>query len=293
MTRGRLHPVAAALVLAVAAWTLMGVLAAPSRAATTGRLSFEPHAGNSATPLSVVSSGRCSDSRATNVLVRVTGPGFPSVGQNVAPNQRAEIYPIDPSSGGYTVPFQDTLQNFAAEQTPPVRLSGRYQFTLVCTQKYGRGTFGTFTGALTFGSGTHFTDGVKAAPVAAAPGRITAARSTHTARPPSPSPRATVHPTSAARTPSAQGTAPPAVHSGSAAARAKPKPTTPPRRSAGALTSDSAASSAAAVAVDPVADRAPSHDAWWLLVLAAVASTVGVLVASAARRRRLRMRDGF
>ena len=182
MTRGRAHPVAAALVFAVAAWTLMGVVAAPSRAATAGRLSFEPHAGNSATPLSVVSSGRCSDSRATNVLVRVTGPGFPAVGQNVAPNQRAEIYPIDPSSGGYTVPFQDTLQNFAAEQTPPVTLSGRYQFTLVCTQKYGRGTFGTFTGALTFGSGTHFTDGVKAAPATATPGRTTAAQgSTHIA----------------------------------------------------------------------------------------------------------------
>jgi hypothetical protein len=123
---------------------------------TTGTLTFQPASGLDSAPLTAVSTGVCSDPRGTNLQLRVSGAGFPP-DTNVTPNLKASIYPVDPSTGGYDVPLQDTLQDFAAQQTPAAKLAGRYEFTLVCKKPLGRDVFQSYVGSLVFSSPTHFT----------------------------------------------------------------------------------------------------------------------------------------
>ncbi len=126
----------------------------PAVAASTGTLSFVPASGLDATPLSVVSSGMCS-APATNLQLRVSGPGFAS-DTNVTPNLGISVYPIDGDTGGYDVPLQDTLRGFAAQQQPPATLTGKYDFTLVCKRPIGRTVYATYTGSVEFSSPAHY-----------------------------------------------------------------------------------------------------------------------------------------
>lgn len=155
------------LVLAVCAATLSiptTVAVAATTRGATGGLSFLPASGSAEWPLTAVSTGVCSDPRGTNLQLQVKGKGFPA-GTNVTPNLAAHVYPVDPSTGGYDVPLQDTLQHFAAQQHPPAILSGRYDFTLVCKKPWGNGVYNTYRGSLWFSSATHYhTLTVSAAP---------------------------------------------------------------------------------------------------------------------------------
>jgi hypothetical protein len=143
--------------------TLVGLFLVPgtlvvgsARAAEpAGELSFDPPTGLDSYSLSVVSSGVCTDSRATNLQLRVSGAGFPD-NTNVTPNLNKAVYPIDPRTGGYDVSLQDTMQAFASRQSPPAVLSGRYTFTLICRRPFGETSFGSYSGTLTFATPTHY-----------------------------------------------------------------------------------------------------------------------------------------
>jgi hypothetical protein len=153
----RLARAVTGLTVITASLAVPSLMAVGARAGTepTGSLGFLPASGLDSFSLTAVSSGLCSDPRGTNLQLRVTGRGFPA-GINVTPNLKAAVYPVDPTTGGYDVPLQDTLRSFAAQQNPPATLSGRYDFTLICKKPWGKGDYGSYTGSLTFSSPTHY-----------------------------------------------------------------------------------------------------------------------------------------
>jgi hypothetical protein len=121
-----------------------------------GGLVVSPSAGLDSTPLTVTSTGVCVSPKATHLLGRIFGPGFPAAGQNVVPNQPAAIYTIDRSVGGYEVPLQNTLGAFAAEQSPPAQLVGRYVLELFCQDTFGQTRYATYSVVLDFTSPSRF-----------------------------------------------------------------------------------------------------------------------------------------
>ena len=147
MKRSILRPVAVGIAtLSTVAGLAIGAVS--SQAASVGTLTFTPSSGTDQTPLLVTTSGPCPGG--TNLQVNVTGAGFPAAGQNVTPNNDQTIFPTDAVTGGYLVPFSDTMQSFASQQTPPATLSGDYNVSLICKAHLGSGTFGTFDGVVTF-----------------------------------------------------------------------------------------------------------------------------------------------
>jgi hypothetical protein len=195
------------LAVSAAALSVPTVAAAATAAGATGTLSFLPASGIASSPLTAVSTGVCSDPRGTNLQLEVIGKGFPP-GTNVTPNLAAHVYPVDPSTGGYDVPLQDTLQHFAAQMNPPASLSGRYEFTLVCKKPWGKGIYNTYRGALWFSSATNFRSltvassprtpvAVSPSPAATRPTPVTV--TPHVSKLPAgttPAPTITFHPTS-------------------------------------------------------------------------------------------------
>ncbi|MDX6245405.1 MAG: hypothetical protein QOE76_3128 [Frankiales bacterium] len=155
--------------------SLLVVLAAPVEAQAKGTLAFSPASGLDSMSLTVVSSDICPATPPSNLQLMVTGSGFPA-DTNVTPNLSASIYPIDPVSGGYDVPLQESLRDFAAQQTPPAKLSGRYQFSLVCRAALGTKVYAAYSGSLWFVSPTHYNAIAPPTEVAASPRPAAASR---------------------------------------------------------------------------------------------------------------------
>lgn len=177
--------------LFIAVLGLLAVGAAvPAEAQPVGTLTFSPATGLDSMSLTVVSSNVCPAGPASNVQLRVSGAGFPT-GTNVTPNLSSSAYPVDPDTGGYDVPLQDSLRDFAAQQSPPATLSGRYDFSLVCRGALGKAVYATYAGALVFSSPTRYS-AVAASTGAVAPPTSTPSATSRAAGSRTPSPAVTV-----------------------------------------------------------------------------------------------------
>ena len=147
--------------VAVAAALSIGIpaLATSARAETFGPklpgfLTIMPSTGSDTTPIDIATPGLCPGG--TRGQLRVFGHGFPASGQNVSPNNDLSIYPIDPTTGGYDIPFSDTMGSFAAQQVPPATLAGIYNIWMLCRPHLGTTDFGYFSGAINFTSKKHY-----------------------------------------------------------------------------------------------------------------------------------------
>lgn len=144
--------------LLAAGLTLVGAtagvtaLAAPAFAAQAPvtTLSFVPATGVASTPMYIVVPQPC-PAQATNVLARAFGHGFPATGQTVVTNQSSGIS----HSAAFLMPFQDSFVGFAADNG--TKLEGPYQIKLSCINRLDTKTYASFSAAITFSDGGHFT----------------------------------------------------------------------------------------------------------------------------------------
>lgn len=136
--------------LVLGATALLG--SGPAGAGTLGSLTLAPPTGADTTPISVRTSGGC-PADAPNIIVAVTGKGFPAAGQIVVGNTSAGVS----SSGPFSVALSDTLAVFAAQQPAPVPLDGVYELTLTCRTALDPASRGTYTDTLFFSSPTTYT----------------------------------------------------------------------------------------------------------------------------------------
>ncbi|NUR31571.1 MAG: hypothetical protein HOV83_37995, partial [Catenulispora sp.] len=142
---------AAAALLAVAILGTGVVPAARAGAAPPkGTLLVQPYDGLDTSPPQVVTSGPCP--AGDSIIARMKGPGFPAEGAVVRNNSLISLYQKT-SAGGLVIPLYDTFKTIAADQNPPVKLTGTYTITVACIQKLVFGTsLGDFVGTLKFAS---------------------------------------------------------------------------------------------------------------------------------------------
>lgn len=154
----------------LAATTLVGVVAVSGATAAQawtlgtqlGTATVSPVNGGDIDTPTIDTPGPCSDPAATNSQLVMYGAGFPSDGLNVSANNSNAILPHN-AAGGYVVGLQDSLQNFASAQMPPVIFTGQYTIALVCKHSFGQTDYGDYVATLTFTDPHHYTSG---APVA-------------------------------------------------------------------------------------------------------------------------------
>ena len=139
--------------LVLGATALLG--SGPAGAGTLGSLTLTPPTGADTTPISVRTSGGC-PADAPNIIVAITGKGFPASGQTVVGNTNAGVS----SSGPFSVALSDTLAAFAAQQPVPAPLDGVYELTLTCRTALDPASRGTYTDTLLFSSPTAYTTDV-------------------------------------------------------------------------------------------------------------------------------------
>ena len=118
-------------------------------------ITFNPASGADTSTISLTTSGPCMNSNATNMVVKVTGSGFPATGQIVVGNTPISAFTTT-SSNGYEIPLAETMHDFANLQTPPATLSGPYTFAASCLPNVGFTSLGDFTGTITFTSPTAY-----------------------------------------------------------------------------------------------------------------------------------------
>ncbi len=145
---------------------ITGVAAAPAlafgpalgSAVVEAEGSQTPGMGVDASPMHIVTPGPCPNNpQVTNAQVFMFGSGFPVEGYPVTANNSIGILPASPS-GGYDITLLDTLQNFAAAQSPPAVLSGEYVFYLECKHYFGSTDYGDYQGSIFYTDPTHWTN---------------------------------------------------------------------------------------------------------------------------------------
>ncbi|MEU1618042.1 Ig-like domain repeat protein [Streptomyces sp. NPDC005722] len=141
------------LASALAAGGIAVAVAGTARAEVIGSMEVAPATGTDLSGMSLTTSAPCPD-EATNLIVKVTGSGFPAEGQNVVGNSEIAIYPGAPG-GGFTVPLMQTMRDYAKDAGFD-ELKGRYDFTLTCRKAFGSATYGDFTTAVWFTSNTTY-----------------------------------------------------------------------------------------------------------------------------------------
>ncbi|GGR96680.1 hypothetical protein Snoj_59280 [Streptomyces nojiriensis] len=144
---------AAVLVAAVVTLAATALPGAAAQAAPTGTAVINPATGSDTTSVDLATSAAC-PAPATNVLVKVTGKGFPAEGKNVVGNSPISTYGQAPS-GGIVVPLTMTMRDYANE-AGFTTLEGRYDLTVVCRKAFGSDTYGDFTGSMWFTSNTEY-----------------------------------------------------------------------------------------------------------------------------------------
>ncbi|MFF4446890.1 WxL protein peptidoglycan domain-containing protein [Streptomyces sp. NPDC001502] len=154
-TRPTRRDAAGAAVLAAAVVTLAATAlpGAAAQAAPTGTAVINPATGTDTTSVDLATSAAC-PAPATNVLVKVTGKGFPAEGKNVVGNSPISTYGQAPS-GGIVIPLTMTMRDYANE-AGFTTLEGRYDLTVVCRKAFGSDTYGDFTGSMWFTSNTEY-----------------------------------------------------------------------------------------------------------------------------------------
>ncbi len=111
--------------------------------------------GGTTTTSSLVlnTNGTCADPNATNVVVKISGTGFPAGGANVVGNSPASNFA---SGSNYSIPISNTLQVIGNAQSPAVVYSGTYTFDVVCRTALSSTSLGDFLGTITFSTPTTF-----------------------------------------------------------------------------------------------------------------------------------------
>jgi hypothetical protein len=142
-----------ATLLASGATTVIG--AATAHADTQlGTMTATPATGADNDAMSFTTSGGCT-AGGTNLIMSVTGQGFPATGTQVVGNSAISVYQ-QTAAGGYVVPLSNTMR-FFAQQAGITALSGEYDFTLTCRNAFGATTFGSYVGKIWFTSPTSYT----------------------------------------------------------------------------------------------------------------------------------------
>ncbi|MCX4801449.1 DUF916 domain-containing protein [Streptomyces sp. NBC_01214] len=144
---------AAVLVAAVVTLAAAALPGAAAEAAQAGTAVINPATGTDTTSVDLATSAAC-PAPATNVLVKVTGKGFPAEGKNVVGNSPISTYGQAPS-GGIVIPLTMTMRDYANE-AGFTTLEGRYDLTVVCRKAFGSETYGDFTGSMWFTSNTEY-----------------------------------------------------------------------------------------------------------------------------------------
>ncbi|MEV6005971.1 LPXTG cell wall anchor domain-containing protein [Streptomyces sp. NPDC051976] len=149
------RPAAAGLgSIVLACGVAAGVMAASTaHADVLGAMAVSPATGTDTSGVTLTTAGAC-PSDATNIIVSVTGSGFPAAGQNVVSNSPISTYQSTPS-GGIAVPLTQTMRDYA-NTAGFSTLKGRYDFTLTCRAAFGSSTFGDFTASMWFTSNTTY-----------------------------------------------------------------------------------------------------------------------------------------
>lgn len=150
MKKKLLRPLAvcAAALAASAGLTILGATGADA-AYSNDSLAITPATGSDATAPVVNTSGPCPAS-ATNLQVRIAGPGFATFAGAVG-NSSISAYGVN-GQGGYTVPFSSTLRDIGNTQAPVVSYLGRYTVTLFCRTATNATSLKDFTGFINFTS---------------------------------------------------------------------------------------------------------------------------------------------
>jgi LPXTG-motif cell wall-anchored protein len=149
------RPAAAGLgSIVLACGVAAGVMAASTaHADVLGTMDVSPATGTDTSGVTLTTSGPC-PSDATNLIVSVTGSGFPAAGQNVVSNSPISTYASTPA-GGIAVPLTQTMRDYA-NTAGFSTLKGRYDFTLTCRAAFGSTTFGDFSSSMWFTSNTTY-----------------------------------------------------------------------------------------------------------------------------------------
>ncbi|MGW1884819.1 Ig-like domain repeat protein [Streptomyces sp. NPDC001970] len=131
-----------------------GLLLAPAaHAAEIGTAEVTPATGSDTSSMSLTTSGPCPDS-ATNVIVTVTGSGFPAAGQNVVGNSPIATYASTPE-GGLVIPLTQTMRDYA-NTAGFTNLTGKYTFLVTCRTAFNPTSLGDFPGSVWFTSNTTY-----------------------------------------------------------------------------------------------------------------------------------------
>ncbi|MER5464610.1 Ig-like domain-containing protein [Streptomyces sp. NPDC002668] len=131
-----------------------GLILAPSaHAADVGTAAVTPATGSDTSSISLTTSGPC-PANATNVIVSVTGSGFPAGGQNVVGNSPIDTYGST-ADGGLVIPLSQTMRDYA-NTAGFANLTGKYSFTVTCRTAFNGTSLGDFPGAVWFTSNTAY-----------------------------------------------------------------------------------------------------------------------------------------
>ncbi|MFK0158128.1 Ig-like domain repeat protein [Streptomyces sp. NPDC090499] len=153
MWKLRLSRVTAGGLAALVALLTVGLVAPSASAAEIGTATVTPATGTDTSSMNVTTSGAC-PANATNVIVSVTGSGFPAAGQNVVGNSPISSYGTD-SNGGLIIPLTQTMRDYA-NTAGFTTLTGKYTFLVTCRTAFNGTSLGDFPASVWFTSNTTY-----------------------------------------------------------------------------------------------------------------------------------------
>src|SRR5262245_1987459 len=121
-----------------------------------GVAAVAPVRGDSTTPITLTTAGRCP--KGTNILTKIFGTGFPVDGENVVGNRETTEFGSPPNDW-LVVPLTITLQEAVRRQATPFRLAGDYRIVITCRDPLpstGIYEYGDYVARLRFGSGGRY-----------------------------------------------------------------------------------------------------------------------------------------
>lgn len=131
-----------------------GLAMAPSaHAADLGTAEVTPATGSDTSSMTLATSGAC-PATATNVIVSVTGSGFPAGGQNVVGNSPIGTYGTT-ANGGLVIPLSQTMRDYA-NTAGFANLTGKYTFVVTCRTAFNGTSLGDFPASVWFTSNTAY-----------------------------------------------------------------------------------------------------------------------------------------
>ncbi|MEV6005968.1 Ig-like domain-containing protein [Streptomyces sp. NPDC051976] len=137
----------------VGAATIGLVTAESASAANIGTAVVTPATGSDTSSMSLSTSDAC-PANATNVIVSVTGSGFPAAGQNVVGNSPISTYGTT-ANGGLIIPLSSTMRDYA-NTAGFSTLTGKYTFVVTCRTAFNGASLGDFPASVWFTSNTAY-----------------------------------------------------------------------------------------------------------------------------------------